>query len=75
MIRNILFDWSGTLVDDLCAVWRSTNYTFTQCGRPEMSLEEFRGEFSLPFDAFYDRATPGVPLEHLEEWYKESFQE
>ena len=75
MIRNILFDWSGTLVDDLCAVWRSTNYTFTQCGRPEMSLEEFRSEFSLPFDAFYDRVTPVIPLEQLEKWYKESFQE
>ena len=75
MIRNILFDWSGTLVDDLRAVWRSTNYTFTQCGRPDMSLEQFRAEFSLPFDAFYDRVTPGVPLEQLEEWYKESFRE
>ena len=75
MIRNIIFDWSGTLVDDMRAVWRSTNYTFTQCGRPEMSLEEFRAEFSLPFDAFYERATPGVPLEQLEDWYKESFRE
>lgn len=75
MIRNIIFDWSGTLVDDLEAVWRSTNYTFTQCGRPEMSLAEFRAEFSLPFDAFYERITPEVSLEQLEEWYKESFRE
>jgi len=73
MIRNVLFDWSGTLVNDLSAVWRATNYTFTQSGRPEMSLEEFRAEFSLPFDQFYERVTPGVPLEQLEEWYKHSF--
>jgi len=73
MIRNVLFDWSGTLVNDLPAVWRATNYTFTQSGRPEMSLEEFRAEFSLPFDQFYERVTPGVPLEQLEEWYKHSF--
>ena len=73
MIRNVLFDWSGTLVNDLPAVWRATNYTFTQSGYPEMSLEEFRAEFSLPFDEFYERVTPGVPLEQLEEWYKLSF--
>ncbi|MBC8324874.1 MAG: HAD family hydrolase [Verrucomicrobia subdivision 3 bacterium] len=73
MIRNVLFDWSGTLVNDLPAVWRATNYTFTQSGHPEMSLEEFRAEFSLPFDQFYERVTPGVPLEQLEQWYKHSF--
>ncbi len=73
MIRNVLFDWSGTLVNDLPAVWRATNYTFTQSGHPEMSLEEFRAEFSLPFDEFYERVTPGVPLEQLEKWYKLSF--
>ncbi len=73
MIRNVLFDWSGTLVDDLSAVWRATNFTFTQSGRAEMSLEEFREEFSLPFDQFYERVTPAVPLAQLEEWYKQSF--
>ena len=46
MIRNVLFDWSGTLVNDLSAVWRATNYTLTQSGYPEMSLEGFRAEFS-----------------------------
>ena len=75
MIRNIIFDWSGTLVDDLSAVWRSTNYTFEQAGRPVMTREEFRSEFSLPFDEFYERVTPGVSLEQLEEWYKASFED
>ncbi len=72
-LRNVIFDWSGTLVDDLPAVWRATNFTLTQAGRAAMSLDEFRAEFSLPFDAFYERVTPGVPLAQLEEWYKESF--
>ena len=30
MIRNIIFDWSGTLVDDLPAVWKATNYVLTR---------------------------------------------
>ena len=75
MIRNIIFDWSGTLVDDLSAVWRSTNYTLENADRPTMSLDEFRKEFYLPFNEFYERVTPGIPLAQLEEWYKESFEE
>lgn len=75
MIRNVIFDWSGTLVDDLEAVWRSTNFTFEQAGRPVMTLDEFRSEFFLPFDQFYEQVTPGVSLDQLEEWYRTSFEE
>ena len=42
MIRNVIFDWSGTLVDDLPAVWKASNYVLAQAGRAEMSLEQFR---------------------------------
>jgi len=75
MIRNVIFDWSGTLVDDLPAVWRATNYVLTQAERAEMSLEQFRAEFSLPFTGFYDRHIPHVPLPQLEEWFHCRFRE
>jgi phosphoglycolate phosphatase len=66
MIRNIIFDWSGTLVDDLPAVLAATNALFEQCGVEPLSLEKFRAEFSLPFKHFYDRFVPNVPLADLE---------
>jgi len=47
VIRNIIFDWSGTRVDDLPAVWQATNYVLTQSQRPAMSLEQFRAEGDL----------------------------
>ena len=75
MIRNIIFDWSGTLVDDLPAVWKATNVVLVQAGRPEMSLEEFRAEFSLPFTNFYNRHTPQVPLPQLEDWFHSHYRE
>ena len=75
MIRNIIFDWSGTLVDDLPAVWKATNVVLVQAGRPEMSLEEFRAEFSLPFTNFYHRHTPHVPLPQLEDWFHSHYRE
>jgi phosphoglycolate phosphatase-like HAD superfamily hydrolase/ADP-ribose pyrophosphatase YjhB (NUDIX family) len=75
MIRNVIFDWSGTLVDDLPAVWQATNYVLAQAARPELSLEQFRAEFCLPFTIFYDRHVPHIPLPQLEEWFHSRFRQ
>lgn len=74
VIRNIIFDWSGTLVDDLPAVLKASNYVLTQSGKPVMSLEKFREEFQLPFTGFYNRHTPDVPMAQLEEWFHAEFR-
>ena len=74
MIRNIIFDWSGTLVDDLPAVLKASNHVLTQSGRPAMSLDKFRAEFALPFTKFYDRHTPGLPMDQLEAWFHAEFR-
>ena len=74
MIRNIIFDWSGTLVDDLPAVWKATNYVLAQSERAQISLDEFRAEFCLPFTSFYDKFTPHVPLPQLENWFHSEFK-
>jgi phosphoglycolate phosphatase len=68
-LRNIIFDWSGTLVDDLPAVLAVTNSVFGEHGVEQMSVEQFRAEFCLPFKGFYDRFAPNVPLAKLEETY------
>jgi phosphoglycolate phosphatase-like HAD superfamily hydrolase/ADP-ribose pyrophosphatase YjhB (NUDIX family) len=75
VIRNIIFDWSGTLVDDLPAVLQASNFVLTQAGKAEMSLATFRAEFSLPFKKFYDRHTPEVPMQQLEDWFHASFKD
>lgn len=75
MIRNIIFDWSGTLVDDLPAVLEASNYVLAQAGKAAMSLDQFRAEFSLPFTGFYDRHTPDVPMPQLEAWFHSRFKE
>lgn len=73
MIRNIIFDWSGTLVDDLPPVLEATNHVLAQAGRPEMTLEQFRAEFCLPFTIFYDKHVPEIPIQQLERWFHERF--
>jgi phosphoglycolate phosphatase-like HAD superfamily hydrolase/ADP-ribose pyrophosphatase YjhB (NUDIX family) len=75
VIRNIIFDWSGTLVDDLPAVWAATNHVLVQAGLAEMTLDRFRAEFCLPFTRFYERHTPHVPMAQLEEWFHGRFRE
>lgn len=75
MIRNVIFDWSGTLVDDLPAVWEATNHVLAQSGKPEMTLEQFRAEFCLPFTIFYDKHVPHVPLPQLEKWFHSRFRQ
>ena len=74
MIRNIIFDWSGTLVDDLPAVLQASNFVLARAGKKEMSLEQFRAEFSLPFTNFYRRHTPDLPMEQLETWFHAEFK-
>jgi len=75
VIRNIILDWSGTLVDDLPAVWRASNFVFSQAGVPELTLEQFRAEFCLPFVDFYQRYTPLVAMAQLEAWFHGHFRE
>ena len=69
----MIFDWSGTLVDDLPAVWRATNYVLTQAGHEEFTLDRFRTEFTLPFTGFYQRYLPHVPMAQLETWFHGHF--
>jgi phosphoglycolate phosphatase-like HAD superfamily hydrolase/ADP-ribose pyrophosphatase YjhB (NUDIX family) len=74
VIRNIIFDWSGTLADDLPAVWQATNYVLSQADRAEITLERFRAEFCLPFTLFYERHVPHIGLPQLETWFHGHFQ-
>jgi phosphoglycolate phosphatase-like HAD superfamily hydrolase/8-oxo-dGTP pyrophosphatase MutT (NUDIX family) len=74
MIKNIIFDWSGTLVDDLPAVLAATNSLFEQCGVEKLTLDTFRAEFCLPFKHFYDRFVPDMPLADLERSFHSHFR-
>jgi phosphoglycolate phosphatase-like HAD superfamily hydrolase/ADP-ribose pyrophosphatase YjhB (NUDIX family) len=74
VIRNVIFDWSGTLVDDLPAVWRASNHALQQAGVPAMPLEDFRREFRLPARDFYMERVPTESLPELERWFLEGFK-
>ncbi len=73
MFRNLIFDWSGTLCDDLALTIEATNYVLAQYNRPALSREAFRAEFQLPYPDYYAAKTPEAKLEDLENFYRYAF--
>ncbi len=61
-----LFDWSGTLVNDLDAVWRTNDATLMSFGIPHQDVTTFKERFVLPWQKFYGSYGLGTP-EKLEE--------
>jgi len=73
MFRNLIFDWSGTLVDDLGPVVDATNHVLRVYGREPLERDEFKRRFRLPYREFYDEVLPGVALEELEDHFRSGF--
>jgi phosphoglycolate phosphatase-like HAD superfamily hydrolase/ADP-ribose pyrophosphatase YjhB (NUDIX family) len=73
MFRNLIFDWSGTLVDDLGPVIEATNAVLGKYGLPPLDREGFRRRFRLPYREFYSEVLPHVPLEELEAHFRPAF--
>lgn len=70
-IRNVILDWSGTLVDDLTQVMEATNNVLVGFGKPAMTRDEFREQFCLPVKTFYDRVLPNADWAKVEQLYWE----
>ncbi len=73
MFRNLIFDWSGTLVDDLGPVIEATNSVLGKYDVPALDREGFRRAFRLPYREFYAELLPHIPLEELEAHFRPAF--
>ena len=73
MLRNFIFDWSGTLVDDLGPVIEATNVVLGRFGIAPLDRESFRRRFRLPYREFYAEVLPAVALEVLEGHFRQAF--
>lgn len=74
MFKNLIFDWSGTLVDDLALTLDASNYVFRQYGKEELSTEQFREEFQLPYPDYYANVLPDANLNELENHFRQAFK-
>lgn len=75
MFRNLIFDWSGTLCDDMALTIEATNYVLSQYGREPLDRAGFRAEFQLPYPDYYAVKIPEARLEDLEAYYRKAFAE
>ncbi len=73
MFKNLIFDWSGTLGNDIDLTIEATNYVLAQYGRAPLNLRQFRNEFQLPYPDYYAWKTPEAALEDLENFYRFAF--
>jgi len=70
VLKNIIFDWSGTIVDDLPVVLAGTNSVLKKLNKPELTREQFREQFCLPFIKFYQRiAGNDCDMHELGQWF------
>lgn len=75
MVKNIIFDWSGTLSDDLTPVVLANNGVFRRLNLKIFSRKEFRQEFVLPYMEFYKKHAPGLSQETAERMFREEYDE
>jgi phosphoglycolate phosphatase len=68
MFKNLIFDWSGTLVDDMGPVIEATNAVLGKYGIAPYDREGFR-----PYREFYEEILPGVDLMELEAHFRPAF--
>ena len=64
-IRHIIWDWNGTLLDDLHAALQAVNTMLGRRGLPPLTRAAYREIFGLPVRPFYIKA--GFVLEN-EDW-------
>lgn len=70
-IKNIIFDWSGTLSDDLTPVYKAAMNVFKILGIKVLSLEEYKKEFILPYMEFYKKFKENVDKEEVDKLFFE----
>lgn len=63
---HLVWDWNGTLLDDIGAVIEATNAAFAELGLEQITLERYRELYCVPVPRFYERLLGRLPTD--DEW-------
>jgi len=74
-IKNIIFDWSGTLSNDLTSVYNASMFVFKKLGKKPISMGEYRREFTLPYMVFWNKYFPKLTKEDEDKLYVEAIHQ
>ncbi|PYC66480.1 phosphatase [Streptomyces tateyamensis] len=79
MRTHIVWDWNGTLLDDMSAVVGASNAAFATVGGAPLSLEQYRANYEIPIPRFYHRVLgfqpSGAQWEALDAAFQERYAE
>ena len=53
-MKHIIWDWNGTLLNDLAIIIESVNRTVGSVGIPAITLDDYRTHYTRPVKQFYD---------------------
>jgi len=75
---HLVWDWNGTLLDDLSLVVSSTNHTFAAVGGRSVDSDEHRQRFRRPVSEFYaeilERAITDEEFEELDRIFHDAYR-
>ncbi|MFD3518445.1 HAD family hydrolase [Streptomyces sp. NPDC058657] len=63
MRTHLVWDWNGTLLDDIHAVIGASNAAFAEIGLPSITLETYRELYCIPIPLFYERLMGRAPTD------------
>ena len=56
MVKTIIWDWNGTLLDDLDLSLESVNILLEERNLPALSVEKYKDIFCFPIVVYYVKA-------------------
>ncbi|AVT36575.1 HAD family hydrolase [Plantactinospora sp. BB1] len=78
MREHLVWDWNGTLLDDLTLVVAATNVALAGAGGPEVTAEEHRTQFRRPIADYYaevlGRAVDAEEFSRLDQLFHEAYR-
>ncbi|GAA3738904.1 HAD-IA family hydrolase [Plantactinospora mayteni] len=78
MREHLVWDWNGTLLDDLTLVVAATNVALAGAGGPEVTAEEHRTQFRRPIADYYaevlGRAVDTEEFGRLDQLFHEAYR-
>ncbi|MGW4204816.1 HAD family hydrolase [Streptomyces sp. NPDC004726] len=60
---HLVWDWNGTLLDDITAVVGATNAAFAEIGLGPITVERYRELYCVPIPRFYERMMGRLPTD------------
>lgn len=74
-MKAFIFDWSGTLSDNVYSFKQVCDLIFKKFGRKLISVEEIRQTFTIPYMKFWNKYLPELSIQEQDRLYRKYIHE